>query len=111
LTVADVDLARFATASARLREQGLTVTTYASELQRRGDRLARDLFELERSANESEPGYEPGTTMAFEQYRAMELDHDEALPEANFLALDGERLVGVSRLGRRAQEPGVLDQE
>ena len=49
--------------------------------------------------------------MSFKQFRALELESDNALPEANFLALDGARLVGVSRVGRRATEPEVLNQD
>jgi RimJ/RimL family protein N-acetyltransferase len=49
--------------------------------------------------------------MDFDQFRAIELDTEDAIPEANFLALDGDRLVGVSRVGHDANEPGVLQQE
>jgi mycothiol synthase len=111
LPVAEVDLARYASAAPRLLGQGLVVTTYAEELTRRGDRLARDLFDMEMRAVTKEPGYEAGTSMSFEQFRAIELESENALPEASFLALDGERLVGVSRVGRRTTEPEVLNQE
>ena len=93
------------------RSQGLVVTTYAQELGRRGDRLARDLFDMELRAATKEPGYEAGTSMSFDQFRAIELETENAIPEANFLALDGERLVGVSRVGRRTTEPRVLNQD
>jgi len=111
LTVAEVDLQSFATARQRVRDQPLTITTYAAERERRGDRIARDLFDLEMRAATSEPGYEPGSSMDFEQFRAIELETDDAIPEASFLALDGARLVGVSRLGHNPNDPSVLQQE
>jgi GNAT superfamily N-acetyltransferase len=98
LLLDDVPLERFAGAEQRVVEQGITITTLAEERARRGDRLVHDLFELEMLAARDEPGYDPQGAMSFEQYRANELEAREALPAAAFLALDGERLVGVSRL-------------
>jgi GNAT superfamily N-acetyltransferase len=98
LVLDEARLERFAGAEQRVIQQGITITTFAAERARRGDRLVRDLFELEMLAARDEPGHDPQGAMSFEQFRANELETPEALPEAGFLALDGQRLVGVSRL-------------
>jgi RimJ/RimL family protein N-acetyltransferase len=70
----------------------------------------RDLFDLELRAAPDEPAYEADTVITFEQFVAHELDAPQALPEANFLALDGDRIVGVSRLNADLANAHVLDQ-
>lgn len=87
---------------------GIRVTTYAEELGRRGDRLVRDVFELEEAAGSTEPGYDPDAAMSFDQFVANELAADSTMLDAYFLALDGERLVGVSRLQRESARPDVV---
>jgi hypothetical protein len=83
------------------------VTTYAQG-RRRGDRLARDLFDMELRAATRSRG-RPAIDV-FDQFRHR-AGTENAIPEANFLALDGERLVGVSRVGRprgaRSAESGL----
>jgi ribosomal protein S18 acetylase RimI-like enzyme len=89
----------------------IEITTYAVLLARRGERLVRDLYEMETEAMHDEPGMEDsGETVTFERFRAMELDGPDALPEGHFLALSGERLVGLSRLTRDLRHPDVLRQ-
>jgi len=87
---------------------GFDVRTYEQEYAVRGDRLAKELHELEMDAARAEPAYEPGSEMVFEQFVANELDSRSFLPDGAFLAFDGERLVGVSRLQRERSRPDAL---
>lgn len=108
LVVDSVHLDAFAGAEERVTGQGVTITTYADEHARRGDRLVRDLFDLEMLAAHDEPGYDPEGAMSFEQFAANELETPDALPDGSFLALDGSRLVGVSRLMHEPDVPTRL---
>ncbi len=105
----EVNLDSLRGARQRLERQGIAVTTMSAERDRRGDDLLHDVFQLELRAMTTEPGFEPDTSMPFEQFLQNELLCAESIPEAAFLALDGERVVGISRLQRTAR-PDVLDQ-
>jgi mycothiol synthase len=87
---------------------GISVTTYAEEYPNRGERLARALFDLETAAQRAEPDYDPDSAMLFDQFVAYELNPHVFLSDATFLALDGERVVGVSRLARESSHPAVV---
>jgi len=104
-----VQLDQFAGAESRVTEQGIRLTTLAAERARRNVPLLREVFDLEMAAAQDEPGYDPSGAMSFDQYVAHEFDTPEASPAAAFVALDGERLVGVSRLTYGAgAAPGVI---
>jgi GNAT superfamily N-acetyltransferase len=95
---------RFAEAQRRVTDQGVRVASLAEAGAQRGDQLARDLFDLEERAVRDEPGYDPEGAMQFDQFVANELDAS-TLWEGSFVALDGERVIGVSRLQRDAAQP------
>jgi GNAT superfamily N-acetyltransferase len=86
---------------------GIVLTTYADEAARRGERIQRDLYDLEIAAARAEPDYDPGSEMVFEQFVANELTAPVFLADGAFVALDGERVVGVSRLSRDTSREDV----
>jgi GNAT superfamily N-acetyltransferase len=109
LDVARADTAVLLTADRRAATSGVTITSFAAEHARRGDRLARDLYDTESLIFRDEPANaEAGDTPSFDRYASTELDAPDALPEANFVALIGERVIGVSRMMRDLNHPGVL---
>jgi GNAT superfamily N-acetyltransferase len=111
LTVASANVTSLLNGQQRMRDAGVTITTYASELAKRGERLAHDLYEMEVLISRDEPGTEPGTEpMSFGRFVGAELNTPDALPEAHFLAMLGERLVGVSRLTGDLNHGDVLRQ-
>jgi len=99
---------RFADAQQRLAQQGFVVVSMAEARERRGEQLLRDVFELEQRAARDEPGYDPEGAMQFDQFVANELDEASLLEEGSFVALDGERMIGLSRLRRDPAEPGQV---
>jgi GNAT superfamily N-acetyltransferase len=110
-SVLDVATADEAALRRRALSSDITITNYPAELLRRGERLARDLYDMETLAMRDEPGMDGhAESPSFERFRAIELDTPDALPEANFLALASEQLVGVSRVMRDLQHPDVLRQ-
>jgi GNAT superfamily N-acetyltransferase len=111
LEVASANLQPLLDAERQVTAASVAMTTYADEQARRGDRLARELYEAELRMAEDEPGTEPTTEpMSFERYVSAELETPAVLPQANFLALDGDRIVGVSRLERDLSEADLLQQ-
>jgi GNAT superfamily N-acetyltransferase len=91
-----------------LARHGLQVATYGALRAKGGERLVRELYELEIMGGEDEPRPEQDIAMSFDRFVTQELEQRQALPDANFLAFYGERLVGVSRLERHLAHPGVL---
>jgi mycothiol synthase len=86
----------------------IRLVTLAAERALRGDAVVRELYELETLAGHDEPAADPDGVMQFEQFVSTQIDSPNALPEANFLAFEGEHLVGVSRLSRDSGQPGTL---
>ncbi|MBV9595316.1 MAG: GNAT family N-acetyltransferase [Chloroflexi bacterium] len=108
LEVAEGKLERLPSATRRVADQGLSVVTLADERQRRGDHFARDLYEFEQRIYRDEPGYDPEGSLLFDQFLAVELNPETALDGGSFLALDGTRMVAISRLRRDSRRPGIL---
>ncbi len=110
LAVVDVELARFPDPDQLLSARGIRATTLAAERAPGGERLLRELYDLEILGGEDEPRPEQGIAMSYDRFLTQELDEPSALPDGNFLAFEGERLIGMSRLQRDLARPGSLQQ-
>jgi mycothiol synthase len=97
----------FAGAYERMAQQGLEIVTFAEERARRGARFLRDVFDLEVRAQTGEPGFDLGI-LTYERFVANEIETGDALDHGSVLALDGQKLVGVCRLGRQPSVPSQL---
>jgi GNAT superfamily N-acetyltransferase len=70
------------------------------------------VYETDTLISSDEPGTDrDGDPTSFERFSATQLEAPEALPEGHFLALDGRRLVGVSRVLGDLKHPDVLHQD
>jgi GNAT superfamily N-acetyltransferase len=107
LTLTEARVESFATAYERMAQQGIEIVTFAEERARRGDRFLRDVFELEVRAQTGEPGFDLGV-LTYERFVANEFDVCDVVEDCSVLALDGQHLVGVCRLGRNASAPSEL---
>jgi mycothiol synthase len=105
LRVADCDLAKFGPPP-----PDIEVTTMAAYQALRGERAVRDVYDLEIVGGEDEPRPDSDTSMSFDRFVLAELEEPFALADGHFLAMDGERVVGLSRLARHGALPGVLGQ-
>jgi GNAT superfamily N-acetyltransferase len=111
LDTRDFDLSRFAEAAERAAGHEITITTLAEERARGADWLPR-LHELHAAITRDiplpgHPHPAPGLVW-FERY-ACELP--VSIPDAYFIAVDGERYVGESCLHRVEAAPGELSQK
>jgi GNAT superfamily N-acetyltransferase len=109
LDLSNAHVERYAGAYERLARQGIAIVTLVDEKARHGEHALHDLFDLEQSAWRDEPGFDPEVAMQFAQFVSNEFDSAEALDDGTFLAVAGQRLVGVSRLQRNAAEPQLLE--
>jgi len=107
LDVASFDPSPFAGAEQRALAAGITITTMAA-LQASDPEHRQHLYELDIEATQDEPQPEPATPVARATYDGWIFDSPNYLPEGNFIALDGERYVGMSSLRTNQADPSEL---
>jgi GNAT superfamily N-acetyltransferase len=110
LDVGAFDFTRFAGAEERAAGQGITFTTLAEERERDPEAL-RKAYDLQETCERDVPAVEPVTPVTFEHFISHTVESPGALLDAYFLAMDGNRYVGVSNITRSQGEPEILYQE
>ena len=108
LPVERVDLSVLAFRWERARAQGITMTTLAEELERDPECLTK-LYTLASESLRHTPLPDVPTDPPFEMFRQWIMENPRRMPEAFFIARDGERYVGVSFL-EGAEEERTLNQ-
>jgi mycothiol synthase len=114
LDVAKANTSPLEVADRRVKATGVRITTYAEELKRRGDELAREVYKADTFFASDEPTAGADTDaqpMSFERFAATQLNGPEALHDAHFLAILDGQIVGLSRLVGIPARPNVLHQE
>jgi GNAT superfamily N-acetyltransferase len=112
LDVPSFDFAAFSTAEERAASQGITLTTLARELAEHGEdeTMLRAIYEAENAAFLDVPFPDPATSIEWDEWRKWVLEAPNRLPDAFFLAKDGDRYAGVSNLNRKPEQPDVIFQ-
>jgi GNAT superfamily N-acetyltransferase len=85
---------------------GVTITTLAERPE-----LARGVWQTACEAFPEIPQDEPMQAGSYEQFTAAQLAGPRYIPEATFLALDGEQVVGYSKLAWMSRSAGIADHE
>jgi GNAT superfamily N-acetyltransferase len=101
-------LERFVLAVARVTEQGIALVSLADERARRAEHFDQDVYDFERRVYLDEPGYDAEGSLQFDQFVDFELGPNSAIDAGSFLALDDERMVGISRLRRDSRGVRML---
>lgn len=99
-------------AAERAEQSGIRIITFAEE-SRSGsrDEILRLMYDAESEISADEPAMDASAeVLSFDAFVRNEIGSPNALPEANFLAKDGQRIVGVSRLVRNLSDPEDLHQ-
>ena len=109
LPVADFDPAPFASAFERVREAGLIIKTLP-ELESDAGR-DRKLYELDWAVTLDMPSSDILTEPGFDNWRKRTFENPNFLPDAWFVACDGDNYVGLSYLGNSTGDPTVLYQQ
>jgi GNAT superfamily N-acetyltransferase len=108
LALADVDPAKMARGIEALTDaffpDGVRIATYRQMLLAAPD-AARRLYDLDARLWADVPFGLTGAVPTFDEYQALELADPDFLPQATFVALDGDRWIG---LGALMNGPGFL---
>lgn len=112
LDVAGFDFVAFSTAENRAAEQGIRITTLAAALAAHGEdeAMLRGVYEMDQAAFVDVPFPDPPTPAPYDEWRMDVLKSPNSLHDAFFLALDGERYVGISNMFKNPEYPDVLHQ-
>lgn len=108
LDSATFDASRFAGKVNRVLDSGITIKTMR-QLSEEDERWKEKLYELEWQCLQDVPSPDPFTKQSFEQFEKRTLGSPSLLPEAWFVALDGERYVGLSVLWRNLASDRLLE--
>lgn len=106
LDIPGFDFAPYVDAEQHPQRHGITIKTFA-ELAADPDR-DRKLYELEDTIADDVPHAEPRTSWSYEYYQATVLNAPNLLPDGFFVALDGDRYVGLSQLWASQASPDDL---
>lgn len=109
LAVPAFDFAPLAEAEPRVAAQGIAITTLQAELANHPD-ATRQAYELYLACERNVPDVDPVTDVSYDYFLAHNVEAPNALPDAWFLAKDGERYVGVSDLFGSPADPALLYQ-
>lgn len=97
----------FAARRKAVREAGIEIVPLTTLMMRFED-WDRRLYELKNRLMEDVPTPGPITRTPFEQWRTRTVTSPSFMPEAEIIAVDGERWVGSSSLRRRPGNPKLL---
>lgn len=108
LEVAAFDFKRFEPTVSAVLENGITIKTLAT-LQDEDEDWKQKAYDLESTLTEDVPSPDPLTPIALDHYERTVLQNPEFLPEAYYVALDGDDYVGMSNLWRNLANPERLN--
>jgi len=109
LDVASFDFAAFSTAVDRALEQGITFTTLADESVDKPE-ILRAIYELDRDIMRDVPFPDPTTETSYESFIKGAIENPDFMPEAWFLAKDGDTYAGLSNLWKSQELADVYYQ-
>jgi GNAT superfamily N-acetyltransferase len=106
LDLSTFEPAKFADAVAKVRELGIEIVP-ASELSKRDHDWMEKTWELHGEIIPDVPDDDTLVNMPFEEF-AKTFDHPDYLPDGYFLALDGDRYIGMSSIWNRRAKKGEV---
>ena len=110
LDLATVDVATFRSVMEKVKAGGITITSLAEE-RSRDSRCVEKLFELTCLVNEDDPGRGPFKPPGYNAREALLwLEMPYVLPDAYFIARQGDVYVGISDVNLFDAVPGGLNQ-
>ncbi|HSM55533.1 MAG TPA: GNAT family N-acetyltransferase [Candidatus Sulfomarinibacteraceae bacterium] len=108
LDPATFDNERFALKVHRVLDSGITIKTL-QEVSEQDPDWKRKLYDLEWECVQDVPSTDPFTRRSFETFENAVLQSPNLLPDAWFVAVDGERYVGLSVLWRNLVTDKLLE--
>ena len=108
LSVEEFDFAPYAGLIERVEAGGIAIHTLA-ELMSSDPAWQHKYYDLDWAGTQDEPSPEPVTQLPFAEYAGRIFEGPDFMPEANFLALDGDEYVGLSSLKKDLARPEHLE--
>ncbi len=108
LTVAGFNPAPFKEKVTRVLQSGIGIKTMV-QLQNEDPDWKRKVYDLEWECLQDVPTSDPLTRRSMEQFERTILNNPRLLPDAWFIAVDGERYVGLSVLWRNLATDSLLN--
>lgn len=102
------DVGKFEAKVQRVLASGIAIKTMR-QLQQEDPEWKRKLYELEWECLQDVPSTDPFTKRSFEQFEKSTLGSPNLLPDAWFVALDGDQYVGLSVLWRNLATDRLLE--
>jgi RNA polymerase sigma factor (sigma-70 family) len=110
LTPGDADLAPFSSVVEQVKARGISISTLAEE-RARDPLYVEKLYELTTALKSDDPARDFFTPPAYNEREArLWLEHSYVLPDAYFIAKDGDQYVGVTDLNLLEALPGGVSQ-
>ncbi len=106
LDLSTFESAKFAGVVTKVRESGIEIVP-ASELAKRDPDWMRRTWELHGEIIRDVPDDDVLVNMSFEEFEKT-FDHPEFIPEGYFLALEGDRYIGMSSVWNRRIKDGEV---
>ncbi len=106
LDLSTFESAKFAGVVTKVRESGIEIVP-ASELAKRDPDWMRKTWELHGEIIRDVPDDDVLVNMSFEEFEKT-FDHPEFIPEGYFLALEGDRYIGMSSVWNRRIKDGEV---
>lgn len=106
LEIASFDLSRFAGAVEGLELEGVVIKSLRN-LERDPD-MPRKFYALFSEVRQDVPRVEPATAISFENFYNWTFKAPDFIPEGSFVALDGDRYIGMSQLWKGDDSPDVF---
>jgi GNAT superfamily N-acetyltransferase len=96
---------------ARVAGAGIEIVTLEQEMARLGPEGAlRAAYELDRDVSRDIPMTDPMTETSYEHFRKGALESPNFLPQAWYIAKDGETYAGLTNLWKSQEQPDVVYQ-
>lgn len=99
LTVADANVEGFTDVEKRLKDEGIRITTLA-QMGTEDESFLHAVHEMEARVEEDIPSSEPRMADSYDQWLQRQMERPGKSHQTFWIALDGARPVGVSRLRR-----------
>ena len=99
LDLTEFDPGRYTTTLQRVADSGITIRTI-EQLAKTDPDYRMKIYEMDRLISQDVPHFDEPTPPTFEQYQKYAFDNPGYLPNAWFVALDGQEYVGLSNLWR-----------
>lgn len=108
LNLAEFDSTRFEEKARQVAESGIMIRSISEQMKHDPD-WQRNVYELDWECTQDEPMPDTPTKLPFERYVKLAYEAPSFLPDGLFVALDGDRYVGMTEVEKDLADPEKLE--